>query len=411
MTARMTPRMTPRPPRAAIRRLALAGLALAACKEAGRDAPGQHSPAQAAAPADAAIAPDANLDACRAAAARVPGLAPSERARALIDACRPCGEWEPLLAWNTLPINGGPSRAAIERALLACKAFCDPNAKQRFLGTLDGARGQPTRTPWRLLGEICKAEVSAVPDARFMGAPYFALDRIARALGDPALLAAIELPLPALSITGVGVELPTTLMAGPVPGPTALTVDAGQILVGALPFATLSPAGLNVASDYPGTPIAAKELAAALARPALAGHAVAVLAPYALDAGRIADVVGAAGGHELRLAVAMGNTLGWTVPGVMPIGLFVGPAKGGVRIVLNASAADADDGGATSAANAAMAAAGAAPADLARGPVTITIERGARVGGLARLLAALTPLEVKAVMLVKSPAKPSAAKP
>jgi hypothetical protein len=372
--------------------------ALAACKGSRHDSPAQDPPR----PADAAIAPDANLEGCRAAAARVPTLPPAERAKTLLDACRPCGDWEPLLAWNTPPGEGGPTRAAIERAMLACKAFCDPNAKQRFLGTLDGARGQPTRMPWRLLGEICKAEVSAVPDARFMGAPYFAIDRIARAIGDPGLLAAIELPLPALSITGVGLDLPSAPLPVLAAGPAALTVDAIQILLGSLPIATLSPAGLEVSADYPGTVIEPKALAAALTRPALAGRPIAVLAPYALDAARIADVIGAAGGHDLRLAVAAGGPPGWNVPGTLPIALVARPAVGGVRLVLDSAAG----AGAADAANAADAAITAAPADLARGPVTIILERGARVDGLASLLAALAALDVKAVALVKSPAKP-----
>jgi hypothetical protein len=404
-------RSAPRSTRKVIRGLALAAFVLTACKGRQRDSPQQDPPPpHAAAAADAAIAPDANLDACRAAAARVPTLAPAERAKALLDACRPCGDWEPLLAWNTPPSEGGPPRSAIEHAMFACNAFCDANAKQRFFGTLDNARGQPTRTPWRLLGEICKAEVSAVPDARFMGAPYFALDRIARAIGDPGLLAAIELPLPAVTITGVGVDLPRTLLATPAPGP-AITVDAGQFLLGSLPIATPSPTGLQVAADYPGTLIEPRALAAALARPALAGRPVAVLAPYALDAARIADLVGAAGGHDLRLAVAAGGLPGWNVPGTLPIMLVAKPAAGGVHLVLAASAGDPRDAGAMNAASAAMTAAGATPADLARGPVTITIESGAKVGGLARLLAALTAHEVKAVTLVNSPAKPPAAKP
>jgi hypothetical protein len=107
----------------------------------------------------------------------------------------------------------------------------------------------------------------------------------------------------------------------------------------------------------------------------------------------------------------MGGPPGWSVPGTLPIMLVAKPATGGVHLVLVASAGDPGDAGATNAANAAMTAARAAPADLARGPVTITIERGAKVGGLARLLAALTALEVKTVTLVKSAAKPPAAKP
>ncbi|HEU4733623.1 MAG TPA: hypothetical protein VFT22_37270, partial [Kofleriaceae bacterium] len=273
----MTHRRAPRA-RQAIARGALAVLAvvLAACKGGRRESPPQEAAPPT--PADAATA-DANLEACRQAAARAPSLPAAERASALLDACRPCGDWEPLLSWNTPVTDGGPPRAAIERAMAACNAYCQPGARQRFLGTLDEARGQPTRTPWRLLGEICGDAVSAVPDARFMGAPYFALDRIARAIGDPAVLAAIEIPLPALTISGVGVDLPPAPAAPPTvdAGPAALTVDAAQILLGVLPVGKLSATGVAVTGDYPGAAIEPRALAAALARAAPDGHPVAVL--------------------------------------------------------------------------------------------------------------------------------------
>jgi hypothetical protein len=375
--------------------------ALCACKDR-RDAPPADPPVSA---GDAAVA-DANLDACRAAAARAPSLPAVQRAQALIDACQPCGPWQPLLDWNTPVTSGGPTRAAIEQAMLACHAFCEPNAKQRFLGTLDAARGQDTRGPWRYLGEICKAQVSAVPDTRFMGAPYFALDRIARALGGaPApALAAIELPLPALSITAVGFELPRA--PGPAPaaeaGPTVLTVDATQIVLGALPIARLSATGLAVSGDYPGAPIEPHRLAAALAGRSgpdtgppgsmTRGRRdpVAVLAPRALAAARIAQVVDAAGGHDLRLVVATPGPGGWAVPGTVPIALVARPAAGGARIALGASA------------EAAIAATRAA--DLRRAPPTISVDATATADGLAAVLGALAAREVKTAAIVAAPA-------
>ena len=371
--------------------------ALGACKGSHRESPAQDPPR----PADAAL-PDANLDECRATAARVPSLPAPQRAQALLDGCRPCGDWGPLLAWNTPATDGGPSRTAIEQAMIACKAFCEPNAKQRFLGTLDAARGQPTRTPWRFLGEICKAEVSAVPDTRFMGAPYFALDRIARAIGDPGLLAAIELPLPALSLTGVGLDLASSPLTAPEAGPVALTVDASQILLGALPVGKLSAAGISVSGDYPGTPIEPKALAAALGKLELAGHPVALLAPNGLGAARIADVIAAAGGHDLRLAVAAQALRGWSIPGTVPISLLDKPPPGtsGIRLTLGASPGEA------------MKAAKATPrAELLRAPVTVALDSTATVASLATLLGALGYFEVKAVVLVKPAAKPPAGKP
>jgi len=153
------------------RTVALALVVLAACKGSrGHRSSAESSPPPSA-PADAAAVADADLEACRAAAALVPSLPAPQRAQALLDACRPCGDWTPLLTWNTLQIEGGPTRAAIERAMLACHAYCGAGARQRFLDTLDGARGQSTRQPWRLLGEACGPAVSAVPDARFMSAP------------------------------------------------------------------------------------------------------------------------------------------------------------------------------------------------------------------------------------------------
>ena len=371
-------------PRAAVAGLAvaasLAALGTLACQGHAKDSAPAASAGSAAptAPGDAAP-PDANLIGCRAVAAQVAGMAPTARAQALLDACQPCGDWQPLLDWSTLQADGGPTRAAIEQAMIGCGAFCDPNAKQRFLGTLDIARGQGTRLPWRLLGQICKAAVSALPDARFMGGPYFALDRIARAIGDPGVLAAISVPLPAISVTGVGIELP------PAPGPAALvpaagaalTVDAAQLLLGALPRAQLSPHGLEVTGDYPGAPIAPAALASALAAPALGGEPACVLAPRALPAARIAAAVTAAGGHPLRLAVGVPGPGGWNVPAALAVAL-VAPAAGarGPRIRIALTAAD-------------EIAITAAPAELQRGAVTIVIDGDASVANLAHLLAAL----------------------
>lgn len=389
--------------------LVIACAALAACRSDPPSA-GQREPSTASAPSDAAPA-DANLDGCRSAARRAAGLAPPERAQALIDGCQPCGDWKPLLTWSTLQIEGGPTRAAIEQAMLACRGYCDSSAKQRFLGTLDAARGHNSRLPWRLLGELCKAQVSAVPDTRFMSGPYFALDRIARALADPALLAPLALPLPAVSLTGVGVSLPSAARTAPTAGPAALTVDASQILVGSLPIAALSAAGIQVSGDYPGAPVEPTALAAALAVPALASQPVAVLAPYGLSAARVAEVVAHAGGRELRLAAALPGPGGWTVPGTIPVALLgepraahptTGPRPGsaapapGPGIALSLGSADA----------AIAAAHAASPEALHRAPVAIVIDDTATVDGLARVLAALSSLDVTSAALVHRATKP-----
>jgi hypothetical protein len=344
-----------------------------------------------------AAAPDADLDGCRAALPRIASLAPAARAAALLEACQPCGDWKPLIDWNTLQTEGGPSRAEIERAMLACHAFCEPNAKQRFFGTLDNARGQATRQPWRLLGEVCKASVSAVPDARYMGGTYFALDRIARAIGGPA--AAIALPLPAISITGVGVQLPPAPDAADATEPAmgaALTVEAAGFLLGALPSATLSADGLAIAGNYPGAPIEPAALAAALAQ-----GPIAVLAPQGLAAGRIADAVAAAGGHEVRLAVGVPGPGNWVIPAALPTVLTAAPsvpAAPRLRLALDATG-DA----------AIQAAQAASPADRRR--LAIAVDATATTASLARLLAQLHTLEVSSVALVRAAANRSAPKP
>jgi len=357
------------------------------------------SPHGAPAPIDAGAVVDANRDACKAAAARVPGLPLAQRTVPLMEGCQPCGEWGPLLAWDIPISDGGPTRAAIERSLLACNAFCDSSAKSRFFDALEPARGRDTRKPWRLLGELCKAEVSAVPDARFMSAPYFALDRVARMIGDAA--PPIELPLPAYMISGNGVELPTSAMVVPEAGPSALTIDAAQFLLGTLPIARLSAGGVQIGGDYPGAQVEAPGLAAALAKPAFAGKPVALLAPRQLPAERIYEAVAAAGGHELRLAVATLVLRNWIIPGTVPIALTArAPRRGGVQIALDEPAVEA------------IKATKAVPRDkLAAGPVTITIERGATAASLANLLGALGYLDVKSVVLAKpaggqSPGKP-----
>src|SRR6185436_11359426 len=115
-----------------------------------------------------------------------------------------------------------------------------------------------------------------VPDARFMSAPYFALDRVARMVGAaaPGAHSAIELPLPPYMISGNGVELPTAAMVVPEAGPSALTIDAAQFLLGTLPIARLSASGVEIGGDYPGARVEPPGLAAALARPAFAGKPV-----------------------------------------------------------------------------------------------------------------------------------------
>lgn len=339
--------------------------------------------------ADAAL-PDANLDSCRAAAATAVGLPAHERAKTLLDACKPCGDWDPLLRWSIPAGNGGPSREAITSTLVACKAYCDPNAKQRFLNNLDDARGQDTRKPWRLLGEICGAEVSAVPDARYMSPEYFALDRIARAL---ALTVPLDIPLPAVTVTGIGITPPNVVPAVPQPGAPLLTVDATQVLLGAMPLAALTATGLTVHGDYPGAPVALSALSAALGKLDLPA---VVLASAALRAARIAAVVASGDGRSFRLAAALPGPGGWTVPGAIPIDL-TGRSRG-VSVALTLSGEESST----------LAAVAAAPAaDLTRASVKVTVDDAARVDALAHVLAALANRGATTAVLVGPPPPPA----
>ncbi|HET9621696.1 MAG TPA: hypothetical protein VFP84_10035 [Kofleriaceae bacterium] len=374
-----------------MRRLALCALALAACKgDHGAPPPARELPdphAEPVAPADAGE-PDANLDACRAALPHIASLPIAARAQALLDACQPCGDWTPLLAWNTRSDEHGPTRASIERAMAACHAYCDGNAKQRFLGTLDNARGQPTRQPWRLLGEACKAAVSAVPDTRYASAPYFALDRIARAIHGAS---AIEVALPAVSINGVAYELPSVRFSEPDAGALALSVDGVQIQLGTLPTARLTADGLVVSGDYPGTRLAPGELAAQLrkARPAGAPPIV-VLAPHALPASRIVEALRAAA-QPLQLAAAAPSPTGWIVAGRIPITLVTQPGPHPTVLPLTAAANNDRE---------------ILAPNAAAGAFTIVIDRSAQVDDLARLVSELAARGVREVTLTTTNAPP-----
>ena len=349
--------------------------------------------------------PDATPDAapvatdwgrCRSALAGAPRLPAQRRASTLIEACTPCGDWTPLLDWQKPHAEGGPTRDAIEAALLACKAYCDPNAKQRFLGTLDAARGKHTRGPWRWLGEMCKAEVSAVPDSRFVTAPYFALDRIGRAVAanpDLApLLAAIEIPLPAVSVTGAGIELVESPGVDPEIGTAALTINDRSFQLAALPRARLGAEGVTLigkAEPYPGVAITgAKALEAQLAALGATG-VIALFAPPALPATRVLDALALTGTHDVRLAAQIrGAPTGWELTGTVPISLRgKGPTK--VTLALGASA----DGAITDAK--------ARKPELAGG-AAIAIGKDATVAGLAKLVGALVYFDVKQVVLVRA---------
>jgi hypothetical protein len=363
---------------------------LLACKS--KEAP--PPPAPPPPPADAAVPAPPPSDwtvQCAQILAGVPRVPATRRAMQVIDGCRPCGDWTPLLKWADQAI----SRAAVDAAMTGCKAFCSGAAKQKWNDSLDDARGTKQRTPWRHLGEICKAEVSAVPDSRFMSAPYFALDRIARAAAaDPKLaplLAAIELPLPPVTITGSGLELPESPATMPDAGVWAITVTVSEVRIGKLPRAKLGADGVTVIQGddpYPGALVPPAKLAAAIDK--LDGAAVAVIAPTKMPAKRLLDVIAARGKHDLRLAVAAsGAPQSWTLAGLVPVTMVA--ARKGDKTTL---ALDEDADAAVKAAK---------EKGAAIGTVTITLGPNATVAGLAKLLGALAYFDVASAAL--TPAK------
>jgi hypothetical protein len=277
--------------------------------------------------------------ACDAALVRARAAPLAARPQIVIDGCRVCGDWTPILRWNTPQTDGGPTRAEIEAAMVACGAYCSGEAKLKFLGTLDKARGTSARTPWRQLGEICKHQVSALPDQRFMSAPYFALDRIARAAGvrggDTARVAGeLELPLPAVSVVGTGVALPEVASGvAPDPGDLVLTLLGDTLHLGRLPRARLGPDGVTVElgeHGYPGRPVTAAQLAAELSEvrdstdpnPAT----VTIVAPHAMAARALMPAIAAAAPvARLRLgALAHESPEGWPLLGAIGVVLAAG---------------------------------------------------------------------------------------
>ena len=338
--------------------------------------------------ADAAIAPN-DWAACETVLKSVPTQPATRRADAIVNACHPCGDWTPILTWQKLPKDGGPTRTQIEDAMTGCKAYCEPNAKMRFLGALDDARMKETRTPWRELGEMCREHVSAVPDARYMSAQYFALDRIARDVaarpGGPELLKPIEIPMAPVSVSAVGIQIPDSPLSKPELMRVGVTVTMAEVHVGTLPVATLGAAGVTVTGDpFPGTAVAIKDLPAEVSR---RGATAALFAPSGMPASRVAELV--AGGWADTLYLAVTSQAG--AYGIVPVALKNPRSQKtpGMRIKLAASPDEA------------VKAVKAAGADkLKVGTVMIELDKTATVASLATLIGALAFFEVPAVALV-----------
>lgn len=261
------------------------------------------------------------------------------RPKILIDSCHVCNNhhWKPLLAWNVEPASGGPRREDIEKLMVACDAFCTGDSKLKFMAGIDKARGQSVDVPWRRLADTCKDKVDASSDHRFMSAPYFALDRIARALAtvrEGALsdkLAPLELPLPALTVSGAGVALPEAETVAPSTGVLAITVIGDAIHVGRMPRAHLGAAGVKVdlpAPGYPGEQVNADQLAAKLTELVAddASPTITLLAPHAMPAQKLVPIIAAAApiAPVYLAANATDSPEGWQLAGAIPIALEAG---------------------------------------------------------------------------------------
>jgi len=283
-------------------------------------------------------APPVEVDwkACDAALAAAAAAPLHARPSILIEGCRPCGDPSPIVRWNKPHPDGGPTRADIEAAMLRCTAYCNADAKQRFLGTLDKARGTSSRTPWRQLGEVCKERVSAVPDQRFSSGPLLLLDRIARATAahggaTATAAAALVLPLPALTLVGTGVALPDVDGVTPNVGELQITVLAGELHVGRMPRATLGAEGVAVdlgPDGYPGKPVPIAELGRVLKE--LVGDdktkTITLLAPQATPAAALVPVIAAAAPIAPTYLAANAREApdGWDLPGTIPVVLETG---------------------------------------------------------------------------------------
>ncbi|HEY5946794.1 MAG TPA: hypothetical protein VIV40_14925 [Kofleriaceae bacterium] len=300
---------------------------LAGCKSKPHDAPSTGS-------GSAAIEVKIDWSKCDTALAKAANAPLDARPQLILDGCQVCGgDWKPLLQWNTEPSNGGPKREQIEQMLVACNAFCTGDSKLKFMAALDKARGQGVNTPWRQLENACKQKVNGAPDDRFMSAPFFALDRIARAAAAKGgatadKLAAIDLPLPAITISGAGVVLPDSDGVTPKTGPLHITVLGDAIYVGTMPRGKLTASGVTAdlgKAGYPGEAIKLEQLGAKLTE--LVGadktQTITLVAPHAMPAVNLVPIIAAAAAvAPVYLAAnAYESPEGWQLAGAIPVAL------------------------------------------------------------------------------------------
>lgn len=286
-------------------------------------------------------------------------LAPAVRAKQLLDACQPCGDWAPILGWA----EPSTRREDIDAALARCSGYCTAGAKQRFLGTLDDARAKGTRTPWRFLGQMC-GEPEAV---RYWSAPFFALDRIARATGTDAVVA-----LPPVGVNGEMIALPAAPVVSPdVPRHGLLVLDQ-HALPEVLPVGRLTAKGLVVD-----------------AAPPAASTRTLLLAPAGLPARRLVEALAPAQVYALGAALRS-VPAGWSLPGRVPVDLTRDTAS---RPTVTYEIVD------RATVDAAIARIKAATSAELASPTVVVRPGSARVSDLADLLGALAYRTVSAATL------------
>ncbi len=304
---------------------------LAACK--GKDKPAPHAGEEPSGP----VAVRIDWARCEQAITTAASAPLAARPQLVLDGCQVCGgDWKPLLAWNVEAASGGPKREQIEQMMVACQAFCTGDSKLKFMAGIDKARGQSVNTPWRQLATACGDKVNGSADARFMSAPFFALDRIARAVESKGgaiadKLAALELPLPAITISGAGVALPESDAVSPNVGTLHVTVLGDAIHVGTLPRAKLGASGVLAKlgdGDYPGEVVSVAKLGEAL-RVLTGGDTtqpITILAPHAMPAVKLVPIIAAASAvAPVHLgAHAHESPEGWQLPGAIPVALQAG---------------------------------------------------------------------------------------
>lgn len=305
---------------------------LVACKGKAKQ-----EPAQTGSGSSAPIEVNVDWTKCDQAIGKAASAPLAARPQIILDGCQVCGgDWKPLLAWNVETASGGPKREQIEQMMVACTAFCTGDSKLKFMAGVDKARGQNVNTPWRQLATACKDKVNAAPDDRFMSAPFFALDRIARAAASHGgatadKLGALAFPLPAITVSGAGVVLPDSDAVTPKTGELQITVLGDAIHVGHMPRAKLGAAGVLVdlhEAGYPGEAVKLEELGAKLIE--IVGgdktQTITLLAPHAMPAVNLVPIIAAASAvAPVYLgAHAYESPEGWQLAGAIPVALEAG---------------------------------------------------------------------------------------